>query len=99
MKVYTSYKKFSFTLVFTPADITFHNFLEFHSTFKKDFVTNFPFFNRFTQTLPPPYWPKFAKRMTEVFVNAAIARNCPISIKLEMAYFDSKASHKTENHS
>ena len=47
---------FLFLLAFTLAGIIFVKLLELHSTIseKSIFVTNFPFFNRFTQTPPPP---------------------------------------------
>ena len=47
---------FLFLLAFTLAGIIFVKLLELHSTIseKSIFVTNFSFFNRFTQTPPPP---------------------------------------------
>ena len=43
-----------FTSAFISADIIFYNFLELHSTCLKRIFETFYFFNRFTQTPPPP---------------------------------------------
>ena len=50
-----------FLLTFTSSDIIFQKFLELHSTSdKKIFVTNFHFFNGFTQTPPLPCPPSLS---------------------------------------
>ena len=78
LKVYISYKNlqdtatsyfisYCFTLVFTSADLIFHNA-------KKDFCLEFYFLNRFTWISPTPLTAKICQAWLKVFVNASYKR-------------------------
>ena len=55
--VTSSFSSYCFTLVFTSADVTFHNFIQHY--LKQDFFMNVPFIKGFTQLSHPSSYHSF----------------------------------------